>query len=144
MRPRAEYSGSIYTNNRQHKTIHIPDKVTTETSQTKSEKKNYIYGQTAKSRSIQIDIVISYNIIVCNRIRVPCPAGGRTSKKKNLHWLWHLKMFILVLWMILSKYQYISITCNVSFYLCSFLNKNLFKRIGIEVLYWICLIVGSL
>lgn len=38
---------------------------------------------------------------------MPCPAGGRTSRNKKiiLHWLWHLKMFILVLWMILSKYQ---------------------------------------
>lgn len=99
LRPRAECLGHtlIITDIRPY----IPDKTTTKHRKQKVKKKN---GQTAKSRSIQIDIVISYNIIVCNRIRVPC--HGRRPHFKNLHWLWHLKMFILVLWMILSKYQY--------------------------------------
>lgn len=73
-----------YTNNRRiFIRPYIPDK--TPTTATTKHRKQKVHqqkknGQTAKSRSIQIDIVISYNIIVCNRIRVPCPAGGRTSK----------------------------------------------------------------
>lgn len=101
-------------------------------------KKNY--GQTAKSRSIQIDIVISYNIIVCNRIRVPCPAGGRTSKKKKLTLIVALENVYtcIVNDLIKISVYFDHLQCfrfRFFFFFGVPLNKNIhFKRIGIEVL----------